>query len=610
MTATEILARVASVYASCRTYSDEAEVSTKFADVTLPRSDHFFTAFVRPANFRFELRLNLRSRQQQFIAWKDGSLEKSSWPLGVREQPLDETLLAFSRTSPGSAVTVPALLLPDLFSGKGLFASLAEIKLTGEEKVEGRRTFKIEGKLGEQSFKLWIDTDQFVIIKTHQKIKVNSLEQETITKYRPLVNGEVRADQLSFNPPLTNATPGARQVSSAAGSPSSGSDQRAPTPSEEPPRLKQFGSSLRPSAKDKDNIRKEKKDASDEEYIVRVDTDLVVCDLLVIDQQGRLITGLVKDDFVIKEDNQLQEVGSFSLGDNKNISRSIVLILDYSSSQLPYIKTSVEAAKTLVDKLNLRDRMALVTDDVKLLVDFTSDKELLKAKLESLKARAMSGWLGRSKQYDALTATLNELFGKENLRPIVIFQTDGDQLDALMGNTLSSPNDPYMPPKSYRFEDLVTNAERARITIYSIIPGVPFVGLSKDEQLKQAERDLENRQESYAELTRLYNVKTNITRPTPSLESLSTHAALWSRLHLALIGLAKSTGGWSDYLVQPGQADELYTRVLSDINTRYVIGYYPTNRSRDGKRRKISIEVRGHPEYIVWGRKTYFAPQS
>jgi hypothetical protein len=39
-----------------------------------------------------------------------------------------------------------------------------------------------------------------------------------------------------------------------------------------------------------------------------------------------------------------------------------------------------------------------------------------------------------------------------------------------------------------------------------------------------------------------------------------------------------------------------------------VIGYYPTNKARDGKRRTVTIEVRDHPEYIVWGRKAYFAP--
>lgn len=47
--------------------------------------------------------------------------------------------------------------------------------------------------------------------------------------------------------------------------------------------------------------------------------------------------------------------------------------------------------------------------------------------------------------------------------------------------------------------------------------------------------------------------------------------------------------------------------ILTDIDRRYVIGYYPTNRARDGKRRKVQIEIRNHPEYVVWGQKTYFA---
>ncbi len=342
---------------------------------------------------------------------------------------------------------------------------------------------------------------------------------------------------------------------------------------------------------------------------MRVDTDLVVCDVLIIDQQGRTIPGLTKDDFIVKEDSQTQEVGSFSLGDSDAVPRSIVLIIDYSSSQLPYVTTSVEAAKTLVDKLNPRDRMALVTDDVKLLVDFTSDKRLLKAKLDSLKARAMSGWMGRSKQYDALMATLNELFTREDQRPIIIFQTDGDQLDDLSGRPRPTMLEPYVPPMTFTFEDLVTTADSSRATIYSIIPGVPFVGLSLPDQLKNAKVDWENRQKASAELMRLNNIPAQSGPRMPSDLVLMRTTEFWYRLQLALASLAKGTGGWADFLEQPEQANELYTRVLDDIDRRYVIGYYPTNRTRDGKRRKVSIEVRGHPEYIVVGRKTYFAPQ-
>jgi hypothetical protein len=78
---------------------------------------------------------------------------------------------------------------------------------------------------------------------------------------------------------------------------------------------------------------------------------------------------------------------------------------------------------------------------------------------------------------------------------------------------------------------------------------------------------------------------------------------------LAIAGLMKLSGGWPDFLEKPEQADEVYARIFADMNNRYVIGYYPTNKTHEGKRRTIKIEVRGHPEYVVWGRKTYLAPE-
>ena len=605
MTAAEILARVASVYSSCRAYSDEGEVSLKF-DIAFSKSMiyRFSTAFVRPAAFRFELRSGVGNKESRYVAWKAGNLEKAGWPIGVRQESIDETLLGLSGVSQGSALTVPALLLPDLFRGKGLFASLGEITLHGEEKVDGHRAFKIEAALQDDDLKFWVDANQFLILKFSQKSRLGRFDQETTTRYRPLVNTEVSPQQLAFNPPTAD-------VQNVGPSPIAAAELSAVTSTDDSPRLKSFGSSLRLNRAEINKLRKEANLHADDEDIVRVDTDLVVCDVLIIDQQGRTISGLTKDDFIVKEDSQTQEVGSFSLGDSDAVPRSIVLIIDYSSSQLPYVITSVEAAKTLVDKLNPRDRMALVTDDVKLLVDFTGDKGLLKAKLDSLKARAMSGWLGRSKQYDALMATLNELFSREDQRPIIIFQTDGDQLDDLSGRPRPTMLEPYVPSVTFTFEDLVATADSSRATIYSIIPGVPFVGLSVDDQLKNARVDWENRQKAYAELRRLNNLPTqNSGLRMPSDSALMRTAEIWYRLHLALASLAKGTGAWADYLEQPEQANELYTRVLDDINRRYVIGYYPTNRTRDGKRRKVSIEVRGHPEYIVVGRKTYFAPQS
>jgi VWFA-related protein len=613
LSAREIIDRMVKAYAACRSYSDEGEVSTVRAGTegSAPRVQNFQTAFVRPSSFRFgfwpsgrrEGRMVKEGRMDgpEYIFWKEGDEERSWTPPVQNDLGLETSLFRFAFPSQGASVIIPHLLLPGLFRGTSVLSSIEDPKLTKEEKVDGRKTFKIEGKFQGLPLHVWIDSRDFLIIKIHRMTMMGQIGFESITKYKPRVNEEVSRDKLAYNPP-----PESRKVqglnSGPAGSTPISSTALRRSVIEEAPRLRNFGSSLR--ANNDQTERIEKRANADEDDVVRVVTNLVVSDILVLDKQGKFIEGLSKEDFVVKEDDQPQEVGTFSMGDAKAIRRSIVLIVDYSGSQSPYVKYSMEAAKMLVDKLNPNDRMAIVTDDVKLLIDFTSDKELLKAKLESVKVTALSGKLGRSLQYDALMATLKEIFSNEDLRPIIIFQTDGDQLDALGPGTRPSP---YLVFKTFTIEDLTTASEKVGATIYSVIPGIRFFGFSEEEQLKRAMKDWENRREADVALRRLSNLPPP-PDTTPSDTILARQAAVWTRRQLALFGLARFTGGWTDFLEQPEQADEVYTRILRDINRRYIIGYYPTNRTRDGKRRKVSIEVRGHPEYIVWGRRAYFAP--
>ena len=119
------------------------------------------------------------------------------------------------------------------------------------------------------------------------------------------------------------------------------------------------------------------KERADSKSDINLQTTLVVFEVVVSDKNGHYITGLNKNDIVIKEDNVEQEVGSFGTG--HGIPRSIVLILDYSSSEYNFLTPSLEAAKKLVTELGPADSMAIVTDDVDLLCDYTSDKSKLTA---------------------------------------------------------------------------------------------------------------------------------------------------------------------------------------------------------------------------------------
>ena len=600
-TAGEILAKVRSVYAGCRTYSDEG-ISKSEASIGGGRKTYFRTSFVRAGSFRFQLWFNSDKpgRSEPWVVWKNGDLVRAQGisSVGGRRLRFDTALSRMAAFSAGGSVAIPQLLLPDAFRVVQFFSLIVDARVAGEEKINGRQAFRIEGTMADLPIKLWIDKSEYLILKSYREVDIGNRHEESTIQYKPKLNANIPPEDLTMAQSLN-------QVFTDVSNSNSNSVVRlAPgNVTSPPPRLREFGSSLSRAEKAGGASAR----PTDDEDVVRVETDLVVSAVLVLDAEGRIIRGLTPEDFIVKEDDKLQEVATLSLGDNKDVPRSIVLVIDYSGSQLPYIDTSIESAKTLVDKLNPKDRMAIVTDDVELLVDFTSDKELLKRQLEILKISALSGTIGASEQYDALLAALNELFGREDVRPIIIFQTDGDQLEALNGSG-GRNFDPYWLPRQYTLQDILTATEKTRTNVYSVISGIRFAGVPEAELPLRARKDWESRQHAAHELLKAKNFPAPKTNPVEPPDSFfDAYGSNWQKRQLALMGLAKYTGTIPEFLEKPSQADEIYTRILTDIDRRYVIGYYPTNRLRDGLRRKVSIEVRGHPEYTVWGQKSYFA---
>ena len=397
-----------------------------------------------------------------------------------------------------------------------------------------------------------------------------------------------------------------------------GADARQQPPWKDPPRPRDFGSSLKrlkwdekkKEAVEADSARDKKAGGGTDDEVVRVETSLVVANLLVLDRRGRPVTGLTREDFVVSEDGRPQEVSVFAPGDSARTPRSIVLVLDYSGSLGAYLKMSIEAAKVLVEQLRPGDRMAVVTDDVKLFVDFTTDKSLLKEKLDSIKSLAtnndpMRGWYaGHSSQYSALMAVLRELFDEGDVRPVVVFQTDGDELWILR----RPGGEDRIPSlrRPFSLADVYRAAELSRATVYAVIPAPRLIGVSSDERLKRTLGFLEA-QDFAAQAAGAPPV------PTPwrsfPRAGIEREAERLLKMQKAQALLAEMTGGWTAFLEAPSQAAAIYSRIWADISHRYVVGYYPTNKARDGVERKVSVEVRGHPEYTLFGRRSYRAPK-
>ena len=415
----------------------------------------------------------------------------------------------------------------------------------------------------------------------------------------------------------------------------------------EKPRLKDFGSSLKKLKWDpqKNETVISQQGTRDDEDVITIETSLVTSDVLVTDRQGRPVRDLKANDFAITEDGVPQQIGHFVLGDNVNLSRSIVLIIDYSRSQFPYIADSIEAAGVLVDQLGPKDRMAIVTDDVDLLVDFTNDKRELKKGLESLleRNRGAKSFLGvggkrprfgRSAQFSALMATLNEAFDDEDQNPVIVFQTDGDELEFLRNSVIVHEVPSGLPPEILRevqeeveqkrrlqrslmtefsLDDLYRSAERSRATIYSIIPRTRLLDLTQDEQIKRLaaedSRSVATWSEASSEKMRnSFKVLEEQRRKRLTPEILQARIDQELKIQRSLVDLAKMSGGWAEFLETKSQTATIYNRILADLNLRYIIGYYPSNKTHDGKKRRITVEVKGHPEYIISSRKSYYAP--
>ena len=90
---------------------------------------------------------------------------------------------------------------------------------------------------------------------------------------------------------------------------------------QEKPQLRDFGSSLKKDSKKKVESQTVKPTSGDDD-IVRVETDLVTSDVMVVDDKGKAILGLDRQDFIVTEDGTRQEIGTFSLGDAPAIPRS------------------------------------------------------------------------------------------------------------------------------------------------------------------------------------------------------------------------------------------------------------------------------------------------
>ncbi|HEY1483553.1 MAG TPA: VWA domain-containing protein, partial [Candidatus Acidoferrum sp.] len=72
--------------------------------------------------------------------------------------------------------------------------------------------------------------------------------------------------------------------------------------------------------------------------------------------------------------------------------------------------------------------------------------------------------------------------------------------------------------------------------------------------------------------------------------------------------LAEDTGGRMIAVSSEKRLEEAFDQISEELRSQYTLGYYPTNTAKDGKFRKIKVDMNNH-DLKVLARRGYYAPK-
>jgi VWFA-related protein len=144
--------------------------------------------------------------------------------------------------------------------------------------------------------------------------------------------------------------------------------------------------------------------------------------LTVMDEKGKLEKDLGTGDFTVSEDGKEMKVDSADIVGNEPID--ILLLLDNSSSMNGGpIASARDAMREFIDDLGRDDNVAIVSfnDKSKTVIDFTTDHDKAKEKLDKVETEARTGNCIYDATYNAIEMMANQPMG----RRAIVLLTDG-----------------------------------------------------------------------------------------------------------------------------------------------------------------------------------------
>src|SRR5580704_14211381 len=156
-----------------------------------------------------------------------------------------------------------------------------------------------------------------------------------------------------------------------------------------------------------------------ERVSIRVNSDLVLIPVSVMDHKGQPVVGLQKDSFTLLDNDMEQVITHFAMED---APISVGFVIDASASMLGKMEKSREAVRSFLNTVNSEDEFFLVkfNNRVELAMDLTRDADKLQKQIKLIQPSGTTALL------DAIRFSITQMMKKaKNVRKSLIIVSDG-----------------------------------------------------------------------------------------------------------------------------------------------------------------------------------------
>jgi Ca-activated chloride channel homolog len=269
----------------------------------------------------------------------------------------------------------------------------------------------------------------------------------------------------------------------------------------------------------------------------RSDAITVTVDTAVLDNKGHFIPNIPKQNFRILEDGVPQQVAGFSLGE---APMTICMVIEFSnrfqSFYSPAWFQTLTATYGFVQTLRPEDFVAVVAYDLRhdMLSDFTTDRQQTAEALARLRIAGFS----ESNMFDALVDTAQRMQDIEGRKAIVLIASGIDTFSKLT------------------YDKTRRALQDAGVPVYTI-------------GLMQSVREFADAAGYLGAIERMDFLQAD--------NQMRTFAA--------------ETGGMSYFPRFDSEFPGIFQTMAQALRSNYVLTYNPSNQARDGKVRRIKVEL-------------------